>query len=508
MPESRKLPASSRRTLVSLISPITTQAARGYESVMKLTASRLPQMAAALSYRTIFGLIPVIVVGLVTVTAFATPEDIRKIMVSGLDYAGLTKIALPEMSEEEKDREKALNLALSFTGQGQISPAAVTAGSSAPMDPSWTGSDSLDKRIAELVANVTSIPFGQITAIGILTLIYAAISMFIEIEHAFNQIFRVPDGRSFMRRVVIYWTMLTLGSLGLVATFYVGEKVKTIVGPYTGGDANLVGYLVSIPISTAILLVAYTAIPNTRIRFLPALAGAFIAAVMFEAGKLAFSEYVRFSAGYARLYGSLALIPLFLLWVYVTWLIVLSGLQFTYRVQHGPAHEAGPTTVGPMVIDPGAGAAVLGAAAVHFREGRGITALDMSKETGLSEAAAGLLAERLASRGFLHRVAPGGGSPAPGAEPLVGGNEPAVYALARPPELIPLADVLRAGFELADESTEHRAANPVQREIRGVQLDAAQGRTLASAMAPATPGGADISNPGAGRLEPRVAPAS
>jgi len=484
-----------------LVAPLTAYVERGYESVMKLTASRLPQMAAALSYRTIFGLIPVIVVGLVMVAAFATPEDIRKIVSNGLEYAGLTQIVLkPEMTENEKSMSIAAG-SIGLTLFEALNPTAV-------VEPDgWTGSERLDEWIARLVTKVGSVPYREISVIGLLTLIYAAISMFIEVEHAFNQVFRVPDGRSFMRRVVIYWTMLTLGSVGLVATFFVGEWVKTNVRQMSGADGTLVGYLVTIPISTVILLVAYTAIPNTRVRLLPALGGAFIAAVMFEAGKLGFSEYIKYSAGYAKLYGSLALIPLFLLWVYVTWLIVLSGLQLTYRLQHGLAHDPGsaPVIAAPLVIDPGAGAAVLAAAAARFREGGGMTALQAAKDTGLSEAGAGLLAERLAARGFLHRVAVGHSDNGTGSGALVGGEEPPVYALARPPDLILMTEVLQAGFELADEATEHRGSSPVQRELRSAQIEAAGNRTLATLIGASSP---EESNPGAVGVEPRVAPAS
>lgn len=498
-----------------IVSPLAQQAVRGYDSMIKLTASRLPQMAAALSYRTIFGLIPVIVVGLVMVTSFTKPEDIRKIVTSGLEYAGLTTIAV-----EPTEDEKTLQIATGSMGLGFYAP--VDAPPTVGPD-GWTNTR-LDELIAKLVTQVSSIPYREISIIGILTMIYAAISMFIEVEHAFNQVYRVPDGRSFMRRVVIYWTMLTLGSLGLVATFFVGETVKGKVREISGADGLLVGYLVTIPISTAILLVAYTAIPNTRVKFLPALAGAFIAAVMFEAGKLGFSEYVKYSAGYAKLYGSLALIPLFLLWVYVTWLIVLSGLQLTYKIQHGLLHEpsTAPVFAGPVVIDPGAGAGVLAAAAAKFRDGQGLSAGDAAKETGLSEIGATLLAERLVVKGFLHHVkAPGGHDV--GEAPLVGGEEPPMYALARPPETISMEDVLRVTFELADESAEHKTVNPVQREVRAAQLAAAGTRTLSSVLgavenrqAPSTgaggqgasPAAKDGPNPKGSGLEPRVAPAS
>ncbi|HWQ28598.1 MAG TPA: YhjD/YihY/BrkB family envelope integrity protein, partial [Dehalococcoidia bacterium] len=143
-----------------------------------------------------------------------------------------------------------------------------------------------------------------------------------------------PAGRSWARRITQYWTLLTLGTILLFTTFYVGEKFKSWaadVGESTGlmgrGPVALavIGYSVTVVISTLLLLLAYLTVPNTKVRWRPALVGAFVAAVLWEAGKWGFTQYLRYSAAYERIYGSIALIPLFLLWVYLTWLIVLLG---------------------------------------------------------------------------------------------------------------------------------------------------------------------------------------
>ena len=116
----------------------------------------------------------------------------------------------------------------------------------------------------------------------------------------------------------------------MIASFYVGERFRTIVET-VGGQAfvSLAGVLVTFTISWLLLLLAYTVVPDARVRLRPALAGAFVAAVLWETGKFAFREYLGFATGYSQFYGSLALIPIFLLWVYITWVCVLFGIQLS-----------------------------------------------------------------------------------------------------------------------------------------------------------------------------------
>src|SRR5262249_6220086 len=160
----------------------------------------------------------------------------------------------------------------------------------------------------------------------------------------FNQIYRVPLGRSWARRIVNYWSLLTLGALGLgtsfVMTEWISRKIAYITENVVHGESStillgLVGYLLTVTVSTVMFLLVYTVVPNTRVKVGPALSGAAVAAVVWEASKWAFTQYLKFSTGYAKLYGSIALIPLFLLWVYVTWCIVLFGLNVAYYLQHG-----------------------------------------------------------------------------------------------------------------------------------------------------------------------------
>lgn len=262
----------------------------------QLRSIKAPQMAAALTYRTVFSLVPSFVLGLVVLRFFSTESQIAAQVEQLMRYAGLDSLEIP--------REEGA--------------------------PALTAADWVES----LVSRIGSINFAAIGVVGVLVLVYAGVSLLLEIERAFNAIYRTETRRSLVARISRSWTILTLGPIGLLASFYVGERFRTMVETL-GGQAvvALAGVVATFTISWLLLLLAYTVVPNTRVRLRPALAGAFVAAVLWETGKFAFREYLGFATGYARFYGSLALIPVFLLWVYITWVCVLFGIQLSQAMQ-------------------------------------------------------------------------------------------------------------------------------------------------------------------------------
>jgi membrane protein len=456
-------------------------------AALEATRSQLPQMAAALAYRTIFGLIPVMVVALVGVKVFVFQSDERlaDAIRSALDYTGLGDIAIVEDPD--------------FVGP--------------PLPDAPTGLFSggrLDEWIQTLVRNVSSISFEAITAVGLAALLYAAISMLVEIERAFNQIYRVPQGRSWARRVLLYWTLLTLGPLALALTFVLASQFRAWIwrvaeekqllgesGDIIGSgliSIGALGYLATVLVSMALLLLMYTSVPNTRVRLYPAMAGAFVGAVLWEAAKWGFTQYVVVSgsSSYGRLYGSIALIPLFLMWVYFTWVIILFGLQVSYYIQHGRLKtRAQPLVDLPRtIVEPSSTLTVLGVIGRGFESGKPVQVPAIVKSTRLHEGVVRLVVAKLAEQGLLHRVDAGGSA-----------DEEDNYTLARPPSSIRVADVLKLGFEISEATDDGvssvaevaDAPESIAATLRKAQLDAAGNRSLADVMrlsdtpAPATP---------------------
>lgn len=441
--------------------------------------NQVPRMAAALSFRTIFGLIPTIVVGLAVLGAFSSPQDRSAKIHDLLRLAGLDRIEVrdvPKVSDEGDFFAPA--------EAGSVTP--MTAPSPDLLAQKGEG---VAKWVEELIKRVDKINFGAISIIGIATLIYAALAMVVEIEKAFNQIYLAPNGRSWARRIPRYWTLITLGGVGLFVTFaaqgYIMGSIDKIGFVNEHGlrefTSRSLGYSFTVGISTLMFFVIYTTVPNTRVKTGPALVGAVTAAIAWEAGKWGFGEYIRMSLSYARLYGSLALLPLFLMWVYVTWFIVLLGLQFAQAIQaYGTAKAEGLThavlgTLGLLsdeeerrrsrqpVVDPASILVVAVEVARRFGEGRPSDHSTLHEATGVDERVIADMLERLSSAGVLHR--------------LSNGEQEGTYALSKPPEAISAIEVLKIGESLSGVDSEH--ALPLMKELSDARDARIRGRTLA-----------------------------
>ncbi|MDX2147062.1 MAG: YihY/virulence factor BrkB family protein [Planctomycetota bacterium] len=503
---------------------------------------QITSMAAALTYRTIFSLIPVLVISLAFLGGLAKPTEVAAVVSRLISYTGLSEIVVSEdadtaaggMQDErdfffeppsateqteqstKADRPKepeAFDTDERWVGTSPEKAGATAAPEPKPMTAAerQAHAERLDEWIAGLVERVRSIPFATIGVIGVLTLIYAAVSMLVEVEGAFNQIYRAPGGRSWTRRVMQYWTMLTLGTFLLVASFYVGERLTTLIDdlwPETlveglrSGVMTALPFAVTVFISTTLLVIVFTTVPHTRVEYAPALLAAFLAAIAWESGKWGFTTYIAFSTSYSRLYGSIAILPLFLLWVYVTWIIVLTGLQLAHAVQTFSQAKAlaqvgneqairslvsflGPdryTPPEPVIVDPAAAVLVMSVVGGNFRVGRSTTADDAGAPTGLDARVVADMLERLCSAKLLH--------------PVDTAEEGRAFALARPPETIQLAEVLNVGQTMSPppRTAEH---SRVLQELIAARMKLLEGRTLADVL-PVSGGQGAGAGPGAG----------
>ena len=168
----------------------------------------------------------------------------------------------------------------------------------------------------------------QLTAVGIGFLAVTAILMMLTIEHAFNQIWRVQRTRTTVQRVFIYWALLTIGPVligaSLSLTSWLVSLSVGLVQEIPGAGVGLLRVIPVILIWIALTLL-YLAMPNRRVLVRDALAGGLLAALAFEAMKRGFTLYITQFPTYKLVYGAFASAPIFLLWVYLSWLVVLSG---------------------------------------------------------------------------------------------------------------------------------------------------------------------------------------
>lgn len=234
--------------------------------------------------------------------------------------------------------------------------------------------DAVQGYITEFAANAS-----KATAVGVLVLLASAISLMMSIEDAFNRIWRVPVARGATARFVIYWTALTLGPLLLVAALAISSYAFAL--PFIdAAEAQFsikARVLAMLPflIVWAALVAAYAVIPNRTVRIRHTVVGALIAAVLFEAAKRGFALYATEYANYQRVYGALALVPIFIFWIYLSWAIVLFGASITASLS---AFDYRPASLRlPRDQEFSGLLRVLGHFAKAQREGRGLCSEDL-----------------------------------------------------------------------------------------------------------------------------------
>lgn len=429
--------------------------------VRSLYRSRLPQMAAALAFRTLFALIPMLVISVAAIGAFAEPEDVRDILNQTFDQLGFTDIRVtdpatvqplgpaPDDSETPPPADDLDDLVVETTD----SPA-----DEASKDETVVR---LEELLTQLIEQILRIPFGAIGAVGVLTLIYASISMLIEIERAFNNVYRAQVGKSWGKRIIQYWAIITLVPILLFAAFYASEQFR-------GLGVGIAGSVVSVAITALLLLLAYQIIPNTRVHVRTGIVGALVAAILWELAKWGFRQYLGYSVSYAKLYGSMALLPLFMLWVYLTWLIILFGLQVAYGLQHyEAAKRIEEEDAEARLTDPAAVLGVLAVIAERFRRGKTTGPDLIADELHLPADVIDTMLGKLTRAGVV--------LPVDG--PLDN------YALARPAEQIALEDLMVAMGEITDSAQVATGSwtSAIDR-LRAAQLDVIRGQSVAALL--------------------------
>ena len=179
----------------------------------------------------------------------------------------------------------------------------------------------------EFISKTSTIP-----TIGGIFLFIIALFLISTIDHTINQIWDVHAPRKILQGFTLYWTVLTLGPIiigsGLVASSYVWYTVFT-EGPLLEMRTRILSYLPLVNSFLAFFLL-YMLVPNRRVKFLHAASGAFLATVLFELSKKWFSFYVTTFATFEHIYGALSVIPLLFFWIYLIWVVALSGAEFVY----------------------------------------------------------------------------------------------------------------------------------------------------------------------------------
>lgn len=177
----------------------------------------------------------------------------------------------------------------------------------------------------------------NLTAIGAMILFVTTILTLTTIERAFNQIWRVEDRSGGIKSMLRYWTIVTLGPLVLGTAFIVSSTVQSLsflnrqIGGY-GIDWSFWIQIVSISVTFAGFIGMYWFIPKARVPVKNAAIAGIIVAIVFELLKHIFGTVMSNFTSYEAIYGAFAALPIFLLWIYLSWNLILLGVEISYTL--------------------------------------------------------------------------------------------------------------------------------------------------------------------------------
>lgn len=254
--------------------------------VMRFDQDRCVQAAASLTFTTLLSLVPLITIALTLFSAFPVFED----------FSSQIKIYL-------------LN---------NLMP------------------DMAGKIITQYMRQFTDSAM-RLTAVGIVLLAATAMMMMLTIDEAFNTIWRVAHPRPLLKRLVIYWAVLTLAPLLIGASL---SLTSWLVGLSMGYARHVpvfgVGVLKVLPLlfTTLAFAMLFRLVPNRYVPRTHALVGALVAAVVFESMNRVFGYYVSHFPTYKLVYGAFASVPIFLMWIYLSWLTILFGAVIAASMSH------------------------------------------------------------------------------------------------------------------------------------------------------------------------------
>jgi membrane protein len=417
----------------------------GRYGARQLREDRATEMAAALAFRTLFAVFPVVVVGMVIYQGLRGVEHFHELVTEIVDRAGFYDVEVVA---------------------SEPSPEAL------PPDPPHEAV-TLGDWVQRFVAQVADVRLETLGWIGLLVVIYAAVTMMVTIEDAFNTIYRAPEGRSWVRRIPVYWTILTMGPLAIGGIFFIDARMDAWMQQADAWEWTLsfIRMAWGLGVIWLALFAMFVLAPNTTIAWRPAMVGAFVAAIGLLLGKEFLAGYIATFLTVRQLFGALGFVPLFMFWVYVMWLVVLFGLEVSASLQMvGPRRhieemeERRQQRTG--MLDPASILLVMEAVAQRFNEGKMTTTRRLAEMTDMPEAMVSHMIDRLCRAELVCRVE----------------SEEGAVTLARPPEQITADRLMEIGFGLTDETDAMRRSE-LLRKLREAQRDLTRDTTLATLVA-------------------------
>lgn len=404
--------------------------------IRQLREDRAPQMAAALAYETLFALVPVLVMAMILVRGIIGVPHFLSLAEDLLESLGLQHVTL----------------------------------SRAPAVGAAPETISLQQWIEMLIGQAGQIDMSAVGWIGFAVIVYAAISILVTIEKSFNTIYRAPEGRPWVRRVPLYWFLITASPLAVSLTAILHGRVETWAQSIVWAPwfAVVMGFTWSIVIGWLFWFSVYSLVPNTSVSFRSSAIGALVCVILLEIGKSTLAAYMSKAFSVNPLYSSLGLIPLFMFWVYLMWMAVLFGLEVSATLQFlgdRALEEMETRRSFVPLVDPSVVVSVAQIVGENFRDGHSTSQRQIADRASISERTVAIIVQELCLAGVLHRLE----------------REQNSVCLAIPPEQVMTDRLLEVGFRLADEGGE-RWVSAFAAKLRDQQLAVAAKTALASLL--------------------------
>ena len=176
--------------------------------------------------------------------------------------------------------------------------------------------------------------YSTMGSVGIITLIIFSTSLFLKIENVFNKLWSVTTKRNISKRFTNFFTFIMLAPILFSMSLHFSSKFKTILDDLSAVSAlsAIFSYIVSGFFIFMMFFTLYFFVPNTRVRFVPAAVGAMVASIIFMILKFVFGIYIGSFVlnNYKNIFGTMTMLPIFLIWIYLSWVITLIGGVASY----------------------------------------------------------------------------------------------------------------------------------------------------------------------------------
>lgn len=305
---------------------------------------------------------------------------------------------------------------------------------------------------------------GQLGAVGIVFLFITVLSLLASIERAFNDIWGISRDRSWMKRFQVYWPLITLApillgaSLSITATVQASSVVKQLLNSVP--SLKLLTGVGPILLTSLFFTLLYSVMPHTHVRLRFAALGGMVSGSLIVAAQKLYAVYAANALSYSAIYGSLGAIPLFMIWIYVGWVIVLMGATLTFAAQSARSYE--PSREVSAAEQQFIALRLMIEACERFTRGEGpTTAQHMLDSVQVQPRRVRRVLDRLTSAGLLSDTVMFDGADA--------------YVPGKPPSMMRVHDVLAAmrGRDLCPASQDPTAesVSRIVQELRSEELN-------------------------------------